>query len=138
MSGKPDANGVITRRHVQTKQRFLEAYGRHGVIMHAAKEAKCERKQHYRWLENDPVYARKFYEAVQVADDVLLHEIRFRALDRDRRDTVALIVALKMRGLFVERREISGPDGGPQEHKVMTPEDTKIAERIATRRFAAN
>ncbi len=127
----------VRARQKKDQNRLLSAYRQCGVLTPSCQSASVGRRTHYQWLANDEEYARQFKEAAATADDRLLTEIRNRALDSDKRDTVALIVALKMRGLFIERREVSGPDGGPQQiQHVMTDEDKKIAERIANRRLA--
>ena len=122
---------------VQAKKRFLASFRKIGVISKAARAAKVGRQTHYDWLESDLKYARDFNDATEDAADALEAELVRRALDTEKLDTTALIVGLKMRGRFVERREFSGPGGGPMQRQIMTDEDRDIATRIASRRLAA-
>jgi len=131
-------NGKMTARTHKQQKLFLDCFKTCGVASRSAKAAGVARRTHYKWIEEDPDYVVLFAEACDIADDALMYEIRRRALDLEKRDTVALIVALKIRGIFVERREVSGPDGGPQKMMVMTDEDKVIAERIANRRLSVN
>jgi len=115
------------------KALFLEAYGNGGVVTQAALAAGVHRSRHYQWLEEDSQYAEAFDEAQAAADDALLVEVRKRAIEG--KDTTMMIVQLKMRGLFNDRREITGAGGGPVTLAVLTDEDRAIASRIATRRL---
>lgn len=60
------------------KGAFLVAYASTGNICEAAKAARIERRQHYRWLE-DPEYAKAFDDAHETAGETLEAEARRRA-----------------------------------------------------------
>jgi hypothetical protein len=45
---------------------FLEAFARTGIISRALRETGLHMPQHYRWLESDPEYARRFAEVSAV------------------------------------------------------------------------
>ena len=117
------------------KAAFLKAFQEVGVVSYAARAAKIGRRTHYDWLESDPEYARKVEDAKDEAADALEVELFRRALDTKKLDTTALIVGLKITGRFVERREFSGPGGGPMQIQAMTPEDRLIAARIVNRQL---
>lgn len=51
---------------------FLAAYERCGVIVHAAKIAKCDGWCHYRWLERWPHYKAHFEKSHAIAEKVHL------------------------------------------------------------------
>lgn len=57
----------------------MAAYAECGNITQAAKLAKVNRCQHYKWMEEDPAYAVRFDEAHEAACDALEQEARRRA-----------------------------------------------------------
>lgn len=59
---------------------FLAAYQQTGNVVHAARIAKVDRCQHYRWLDTDPDYARRFDESRRQAADILESEALRRAV----------------------------------------------------------
>lgn len=91
---------------------FLEAFRKSGIVGVAARSAGIHRDTHYDWLNKDPVYAAEYKSSQKEANDALLAEVLRRAVGNDASDTM-LIVLLKMRGLFVDRREHTGEGGGP-------------------------
>ncbi len=106
---------------------FLEEYKLCATITHAAKIALISRRRHYKWLDNDPAYAKAFEEAKIAATDSLVAEARRRATQgveeavyyqgevvgtiRKYSDTL-LIFLLKgaLPEVYRERYEISGGD----------------------------
>ena len=65
----------------QGQAKFLAAYQRSGNIVRAARIAGIQRKQHYRWLDSDPEYSRRFDESRREAADILESEAMRRAVD---------------------------------------------------------
>jgi len=106
---------------------FLAEYKLCATITHAAEIALIARQRHYKWLDNDPAYAKRFEEAKTAATDSLVAEARRRATQgveesvyyqgevvgtiRKYSDTL-LIFLLKgaLPEVYRERYEISGGD----------------------------
>ncbi len=66
---------------LRPKQRaFLGTYAACGCIRYAARNAKCSRSAHYKWMQ-DAAYAEAFAEAREAACDVLESEARRRAVE---------------------------------------------------------
>lgn len=124
----------------RNKVAFLEAYATAGVITAAAQIVGIGPKCHYRWLKADKAYADAFTDKQAEADDALIKEARRRAVNGVQRPIIykgkvvidpvtrkpyletqysdtMLIVLLKMRGLFKDKFEHSGPNGGPINHE---------------------
>lgn len=84
-----------------------------GIIAHAAKQVGITRQVHYQWLESDPEYKQNVADLKEYKKDFI--ESKLIKLINDG-DTAATIFAaktqLKDRG-YVERTELSGPDGKP-------------------------
>lgn len=123
------------------KAAFLAAYAECGNISRAAEIAKIERRNHYRWLENDPEYPALFKEAEQQACDRLEQEARRRAVEgtlkpvfhkgeqcgviREYSDTLLIFLlkgALPDKYADRAKTELSGPGGGPVEVVFIPPE----------------
>ena len=102
------------------KRLFLEKFAQCGIIAPCAKAAGIARRTHYDWLTNDPEYREAFAAAQLDADDALEAEARRRACDTEKPSDTLLIVMLKMRGRFVEKREHTGAEGGPIQVEDMT------------------
>src|ERR1700761_1227854 len=64
---------------------FLTAYSRAGKclldVSKSARAAKCERSQHYHWLERDPAYKAAFAQAEKLARDGLIAHAREFAIE---------------------------------------------------------
>ena len=61
------------------KEAFLAAYAKCGIITRAAELAKCGRRSHYVWMQEDPDYPERFHAANEEACDHLESEARRRA-----------------------------------------------------------
>lgn len=53
------------------KRAFLKAFSETGNVKRSCYSAGIHRRTHYAWLENDPVYASAFKDAVEDAGDTL-------------------------------------------------------------------
>lgn len=72
----------MTSKLVQRKKDlFLDRFREFASISRAAKAAKVERNEHYRWLKSDPKYAAAFDEAQDVAAQALEDEAIRRGKD---------------------------------------------------------
>ncbi|HUX16374.1 MAG TPA: hypothetical protein VMW52_07855 [Phycisphaerae bacterium] len=60
------------------QRRFLDWYAKLGTVLFAACKARCQRTEHYRWL-NEPDYAQRFEHAREDAKELLIAEARSRA-----------------------------------------------------------
>ena len=67
--------------HRLRQERFLIAFSQVGTVLHAAKIAEIDRKQHSRWLKDDPEYAARFAQAEIEAIEHLEREARRRAME---------------------------------------------------------
>jgi len=98
------------------KKRMLEALERSlGVVTTAAKKADIARQTHYRWLKEDPEYAK----SVKDIEDITLDfgESQLHMLMRDK-NPAAVIFFLKTKGKargYVESQEVVtyNPDKAP-------------------------
>ena len=64
------------------QKRFLNVYRNNGgIITRAAKTANIDRRYHYRWMENDTVYAEAFEEANKEVMETINEEIFRRAVE---------------------------------------------------------
>lgn len=68
-------------KHNPTQEAFLAAYAKLGNITQAARIAKCHPSRHRNDWRKDPVYAAKFAEAYEQANDALEAEARRRATE---------------------------------------------------------
>jgi len=71
---------MARRDQCKHQKAFLAAYAECGNITLAAKMAKIDRTQHYRWLDN-PEYAKMFQDAEEQAVEMLEREARRRAIE---------------------------------------------------------
>lgn len=71
---------MARRDQYKHQKAFLAAYAECGNITLAAKMAKIDRTQHYRWLA-DPDYASQFQDAEEQAVEMLEKEARRRAIE---------------------------------------------------------
>jgi hypothetical protein len=71
---------MARRDQCKHQKAFLAAYAECGNITLAAKMAKIDRTQHYRWLA-DPDYAEQFQAAEEQAVEMLEKEARRRAIE---------------------------------------------------------
>jgi hypothetical protein len=96
----------------QKKAAFLDALRERYSIYHAAKTVGVGRRTIYRWRDADPDFEAAMEDAKGDAVDALESSLYERAI---KSDTVAAIFLLKgaLPDKYRERREISGPSGGP-------------------------
>lgn len=117
-SGEPET--------VRRKVRFLRALeALNGVITHAARAAHISREIVVHWRRNDPVFAEAEKAISEVTLDGVEREL-FKQIGRG--EVAATLFYLKTKGKhrgYVERTELSGPNGGPVSTLHMTLEDAK-------------
>lgn len=85
----------------------------HGIVSVAAQNCGIGRSTLYRWLEEDPAFKSALESIREAAIDYVESKL-FQLIDE--KDTGSTIFFLKTRGKkrgYVERNEVSGPDGGP-------------------------
>jgi hypothetical protein len=63
----------------RTRARVIEEFRRVGRVDLACAHAGCDRSQHYRWLRDDPEYAKAFDEAREQVNGLLEDEAIRRA-----------------------------------------------------------
>lgn len=86
-----------------------------GIVTVACKTVGIARDTHYRWMKKD----KKYKEAVDALENVAIDfaESKLHKLI-EKGDTAATIFYLKTKAKhrgYVERQEVTGPDGGPVE-----------------------
>ena len=101
-------------RTILSKKKMLEAMEKtFGIVTTAAKVAGIARTQHYKWIEEDPLY-KKAIEDLDCDNTVIdFAESKLHKKINDG-DTTALIFFLKTRAKrrgYVERMEHTGADG---------------------------
>ena len=130
MNKKKEETQKVSKTEAAKKKRqeaFLAEYKLCATITYAAKIALISRQRHYKWLDNDPAYAKAFEEAKIAATDALVAEARRRAIQgveepifykgelvqTIRKYSYTLLIFL-MKGalpeVYRERYEISGGD----------------------------
>lgn len=85
----------------------------HGVVMTAARNAGVARSTFYRWMDEDETFKAAVEEIREAAIDHVESKL-FSLIDSG--DTGSTIFFLKTRAKkrgYVERNEITGPDGEP-------------------------
>ena len=122
-------------KRATAKDRFLYAYAEHATVLAAARVVNIGRRTHYRWLESDAEYAKRFEEAEASATDALEGEARRRAIGveepvfgslgykkgsgvvghiRKYSDTLLIfLLKAKRPEQFRDRYEVTGKDGAP-------------------------
>ncbi len=70
-----------TLKKDELKEAFLEAYPKTANVQEACHAAGISRKQHYTWLQDDPLYAARYKDAQAAVVDSLEKEAIRRARD---------------------------------------------------------
>jgi hypothetical protein len=122
-------------RIVAKRARFLKELARTGNVCEAARLSCLGRAWLYEYRKRDPSFDAAWERALDVAADALESEARRRAMEGTwepvfhqgdivggvRRYSDSLLMFL-LKGnkpdKFAERRQVSGPGGGPQEHRI--------------------
>ena len=128
-------NTQLKKRMDNKKAKFLEHFGKLGIIGGAAKATGTSRRNVYFWLEKDPKFAEDFEHARSDVLEMLENEAIRRAYHgidkpvfykgdecgviREYSDTL-LIVLLKANAphKYVERHQVSGEGGGAIKHDI--------------------
>lgn len=106
--------GASKKTTAANKKRMLAALEKHlGIVTKAAREVGIDRVTHYTWVKTDPEYAA----AVEDIDDVAI-DFAESCLFQQMREGVptSTVFYLKYRARkrgYVDRKEISGPNGSP-------------------------
>jgi len=77
------------------KRAFLAAFSRCGSLSKSAKRAKVDRRTHYNWLKDDPLYVQGFQQAVIEAGDSLEDRLTEMAFDGNVTAAIFLLKGLK-------------------------------------------
>lgn len=96
---------------VRKKQMLAALEASLGVVHSACIAVGIERKTHYRWLDADPKYKAAVEEMANIALDFAESKLHQQIKSNN---TSATIFYLKTKGKkrgYVERTEITGPDG---------------------------
>jgi hypothetical protein len=135
---------INEKRHSK-KEAFLAAYSKMANITYAAKASNVFRASHYRWMQTDPDYKQKFYEAHEEACDLLEAEATRRAVQgieepiyyqgvecgkiKKYSDTLLIFLLKAARPeKFKDRHEVGGVGGGPILLKVVYENQLEIAK----------
>lgn len=103
------------------KKAFIEAYEKSfGNILVSCKAVGIARQTYYNWIENDPEF-KKEVESVE-PQERFLDFLEGKLVEKiNKGDTTSIIFALKTKGKkrgYVERQEITGADGIPNNFQV--------------------
>lgn len=103
------------------KKAFIEAYQKSfGNVLVSCKAIGIARQTYYNWIEKDPEF-KKDIEAVE-PHERFLDFLEGKLVEKiNKGDTTSIIFALKTRGKkrgYVERQEITGADGIPNNFQV--------------------
>jgi len=130
------------RRETHWEKAFIAALRTHGVVSHAATQAKVSRPKVYARRKEDPTFAERWDEAMEDALDALevsLHElVRDEQVDAATRfRAISFTLARRRPERWAERSklEVGGPGGGPVaiENTVHVPSPEVWAEVLAIR-----
>lgn len=94
-----------------------------GVVTTACDKCGVPRSTHYKWMQEDEEYRAAVEELADVALDFAESKLHKQM---DKGDTTATIFYLKTKGKkrgYVERQEITGPEGGPMKVIEIRPVD---------------
>ena len=97
------------RKGLPKKPAFLKAYVSTASITKAARAAKIERALHYRWLADDPDYAKEFSGAQREAAQLLEDEAVRRAYEGTKKP-------LTYQGQFTYRKRLNKQTGKAEEY----------------------
>ena len=105
-------------RHIK-KESLLKALEQSlGVVTVACKKADIPRSTYYKWLNEDPKFAKQVQDIENVALDFAESQLHKQIADNS---TAATIFYLKTKGKqrgYIERQEITGADGLPTNFKI--------------------
>lgn len=111
------------------KSRLLRALRNNmGLITYACREVGIPCKTHLYWLRTDTVYARKFYEVIEMQKDFVERKFLEKIQAGDGQAIWRyLSTKARDRGYIpIHRQETSGPDGKPIEvNETLSIEDMK-------------
>jgi hypothetical protein len=104
-----------------TKKTFIEAYARSfGNVLVSCKTIGIARQTYYNWLKADPEFAKEIEEIEP--QERFLDFLEGKLVEKiNNGDTTSIIFALKTKGKkrgYVERQEITGADGIPNNFQV--------------------
>ncbi len=111
-AGKNKASSARATQTTLKKKKALDGYVEAGTVTGACRYAKVNRATWYKWIETDDEFAREVVSAQEQVADSLEEEAISRAVNGS--DTL-LIFLLKgqKRERYGDKREVSGPGGGP-------------------------
>lgn len=89
-----------------------------GVVTSAAKMVGIDRTTHYGWLKDDPEYAAAVLDTGDVALDYAETQLHKQIGEGQPASTIFYLKTKGKKRGYIERSEISGPDGGPIEGAV--------------------
>lgn len=124
-----------TKLTAKKKLNFLKHLAKHGNVSAAALASGTRRASWYEYKAKDPEFSKEWDDAIEISTDLLILELRRRAYKGTRKpvfhqgvrcgsireysDTLGMfLVKAKRPEYATERKEVSGPDGGPIEHNV--------------------
>ena len=107
---------TVVTPNLKSRRKKLSAFIRNlaktGNVSESAKAAGLARATVYNHREVDQEFKNKWDDAVEQATDALIKEARNRAIAGS--DTLLIfLIKGKRHEYATERRELSGPDGGP-------------------------
>ncbi len=149
---------AATKLTAKKRALFLDTLSRTGNVSHSALAAGTTRYTVYGFKGKDPLFSAAWDDAVEQAVDLLLIEARRRAFHgvmkpvfyqgamcgsvQEYSDSLMMfLIKAKRPEYATERREVSGPGGGPIETRTeMAPDERaelkEVAAELARRKLA--
>lgn len=90
-----------------------------GIVTTACKTAGISRDTHYRWLKEDPEYARMVEDIADIALDFAESQLHKQIMDGEVSSTIFFLKTKGKKRGYIERQEITGSTDGSLNIKII-------------------
>lgn len=109
-----------------TKKAMIEALEKSlGIVTVAAKQVGISRQTHYNWMADDPEYKTSVDGIADIALDFAESQLHKQIQDGEVSSTIFYLKTKGKKRGYIERTELSGPDGSPIQHQSITGMEVK-------------